>query len=439
MSLNSSDLELVTDGSAVQTVGLRFTGVDVPRGVLVTDATVQFQADEVSTDSATITIRGEASDSPGTFTTATRNVSSRPRTSTAVTWTPPGWPTVGARGEAQRTPNLSSVVQELVSRPGWATGGSLALVLTGNGRRTAEAFESGAASAPVLAITWTPGAGGPTNTAPVVDAGSDQSVTLPSSAALTGSVSDDGLPTGSTPTALWSTVSGPGTVTFADATAASTTASFSVAGDYLLRLTGSDGELSSSDTVSVTVSPSGGGGTVTTTEARMTADSDDAEERPNGSTTLNSSDLELVADGSSIQTVGLRFPSLSVPAGATILRAWIQFTTDEAKTGPASLTVVAQASDDAPTFDNSSRNVSLRPRTGASVAWSPPAWSTVGERGLPQTTPDLAAPLQEVVSRSGWAAGNAVAFLVTGTGTRTAYAFDRSAGQAPVLHVEYSS
>jgi hypothetical protein len=175
----------------------------------------------------------------------------------------------------------------------------------------------------------------------------------------------------------------------------------------------------------------------TVTEARAATSSDDAEERASGAVSLDSSDLELVADGSSVQTVGVRFPSLSVPRGATIVRAWIQFTTDEAKTGVTNLTLAAQASDNAPTFVSSSRNISLRPRTAASVAWTPPVWSTIRERGSSQQSPDLAAPLQEVVSRAGWTAGNAVAILVTGTGARTAYAFDRSAAQVPTLHVEY--
>lgn len=93
----------------------------------------------------------------------------------------------------------------------------------------------------------------PTNAAPTVSAGADQSVTMPNSANLDGTVSDDGLPSGSTVTQAWSQVSGTGTTTFGDATAVDTTASFSAAGTYVLRLTASDGALSSSDDVTVTV------------------------------------------------------------------------------------------------------------------------------------------------------------------------------------------
>ena len=98
----------------------------------------------------------------------------------------------------------------------------------------------------------------PVNQAPVVNAGNDQTITLPASASLSGGATDDGLPNppGSL-TFAWSKLSGPGTVTFGNAALAVTTASFSVDGVYVLRLTVSDGALSASDDVQVTVQPAG--------------------------------------------------------------------------------------------------------------------------------------------------------------------------------------
>jgi hypothetical protein len=101
-----------------------------------------------------------------------------------------------------------------------------------------------------------------TNQAPTVSAGPDRTITLPNTALLSGTASDDGLP--NPPAALtyaWSVVSGPGTVAFNAPGALSTTASFSASGFYALRLTASDGALSSSDVVNVTVNPASGAGT----------------------------------------------------------------------------------------------------------------------------------------------------------------------------------
>lgn len=102
----------------------------------------------------------------------------------------------------------------------------------------------------------------PNNLAPTVNAGPDQTIILSNQATLSGTVSDDGLP-GNTVTITWSKLLGPGTVTFANPSAAATTATFSEAGTYTLQLTGDDGEKSASDEVVITV---------TTTNPNLNAD-----------------------------------------------------------------------------------------------------------------------------------------------------------------------
>ena len=94
----------------------------------------------------------------------------------------------------------------------------------------------------------------PANTAPVVDAGSDVSVTLPMSITLDGTVTDDGVPN-NTLTYQWTQVSGIGQATFVDANGVDTAVSFPSDGEYVLQLTASDGALSASDLVTVTVEP----------------------------------------------------------------------------------------------------------------------------------------------------------------------------------------
>ena len=93
------------------------------------------------------------------------------------------------------------------------------------------------------------------NAAPTVDAGADAEITMPTTTyALDGTVGDDGLP--STPgsvTTTWSKLSGAGTVSFSDASAVDTTATFSAAGTYVLLLQTNDGRMQSSDTITITV------------------------------------------------------------------------------------------------------------------------------------------------------------------------------------------
>lgn len=86
-----------------------------------------------------------------------------------------------------------------------------------------------------------------------VNAGADKSITLPSnSTTLGGSVLN---PLSGTLNLSWSRVSGPGTVTFGSPASATTTATFSIAGTYTLRLTATVLLVSVSDDVVVTVNP----------------------------------------------------------------------------------------------------------------------------------------------------------------------------------------
>lgn len=91
------------------------------------------------------------------------------------------------------------------------------------------------------------------NLPPVVNAGPDQFIEFPSGATLVGVVTDDGLPNPpGARTYQWTQVSGPGTAVFGSAAALSTTATVPVKGQYVFRLTASDGSLSSYDDVVVT-------------------------------------------------------------------------------------------------------------------------------------------------------------------------------------------
>jgi hypothetical protein len=172
-------------------------------------------------------------------------------------------------------------------------------------------------------------------------------------------------------------------------------------------------------------------------EVRVAASTDDAEEKPSGSIKLSSSDLELTTDGTNQQIVGMRFTGLNIPTGASIQNAYIQFQTDETGSDPTSLAIYAEAVADAATFVDASGNISSRTPTNNSVPWSPVPWTIRGEEGPNQQTPDITAVIQEVVNQTGWSAGNSLAIIVTGTGKRTAEAYDGNQAGAPMLHVEY--
>src|SRR6266700_1056980 len=276
----------------------------------------------------------------------------------------------------------------------------------------------------------------PTNQPPTVNAGPDQSITLPASATLSGTVTDDGLPNppGAT-TVTWTKTSGPGTVTFGNANATSTSATFSAAGTYVLRLTASDSALSAFDEVQVTVATAGGGGN--TLNRQIATSLDDVEQfTADNSMYVNSSDTEMTYDGTMQQIIGFRFPNITVPQGATITRAWIDYTAKDSASSTCSLTLKAQAADNAAAFTTANNNVGGRTLGAASVAWTPSAW--VAETHY--QTPEAKTLVQEVVGRAGWVSGNALVVVVSGpvgNGTRNAWAWDGAAAKAATLHIEW--
>jgi chitodextrinase len=141
VDLASSDLELGVTGGSAQLVGMRFVGVDVPRRATILSASLQFTADETNGDAASLHIHGQAADYAAPFAAATGNVSARSITQASADWNPPDWKAVGAAGAAERSADVSSVLQEIVDRPGWFPGNALVLVVTGSGTRTAESHE----------------------------------------------------------------------------------------------------------------------------------------------------------------------------------------------------------------------------------------------------------------------------------------------------------
>lgn len=95
------------------------------------------------------------------------------------------------------------------------------------------------------------------NQPPSVYAGPGQTITLPAGALLSATVSDDGLPVGSSVTVNWRMITGPGPVVFSAPTSASTMATFATPGAYLLRIVASDSVLTSASDISIVVLPAG--------------------------------------------------------------------------------------------------------------------------------------------------------------------------------------
>ncbi|MCB0588225.1 MAG: T9SS type A sorting domain-containing protein, partial [Phaeodactylibacter sp.] len=165
----------------------------------------------------------------------------------------------------------------------------------------------------------------------------------------------------------------------------------------------------------------------------------DAEEQPTGQIRMASPDLELAQDpNSGNQVVGLRFDNLGIPQGAYITSARIQFTVEDTNNAnPAQLAITGEASDDPNFFQSNMQNVSNRPRTNAVVQWMPSEWTSAGDDGFAQQTPDLSRIIQEIVNRNGFSTNSAIVLIIEGEGRRSAESFEGYATKAPQLCIEY--
>ncbi|HEX3047688.1 MAG TPA: hypothetical protein VHY08_23250, partial [Bacillota bacterium] len=179
-----------------------------------------------------------------------------------------------------------------------------------------------------------------------------------------------------------------------------------------------------------------------TLERRVINVYDDAEENIiTGGMYLDNTDLEMIydPDGLQNQLVGIRFTSITVPKGATITTAYVQFTTDEISTGPINLMINGEDADNSQIFAGIPYNIAARIRTTAQTPWSPADWNTVGEAGLNQRTPEIKSIIQEIIDRPAWASGNSIVIIISGQNgqRRCAKSYDGSYAEAPLLHIEY--
>jgi hypothetical protein len=156
MDLGSTDLELHSDGppNDRQWVGIRFTDITIPRGAPISSAFIQFTVDGTDDEVPTnVDILGELVPNSAQFTDTLSNISSRAKTTSVVAWNNiPVWDTIGVAGAGQRTPNLASILQEIVNQPAWTPGNALSLLIRPQSgdtaatlmERTAGAFETDA-------------------------------------------------------------------------------------------------------------------------------------------------------------------------------------------------------------------------------------------------------------------------------------------------------
>lgn len=148
------------------------------------------------------------------------------------------------------------------------------------------------------------------------------------------------------------------------------------------------------------------------------------------------------AGGNPFWYSGFRFPNVTIPNGATITSAVINFTARSNFSMTAGITVdiycenVDNSADFATTAD-----VVDRARTTATAAWSAP---NTGTTDVAVNSADFTTAVKEVVDRAGWASGNALMVLLresAGTAGESAdyYFYENSTTKCALLTINYTT
>lgn len=179
---------------------------------------------------------------------------------------------------------------------------------------------------------------------------------------------------------------------------------------------------------------------------RVIASLDDAESRSSSpfDMDLTSTDLELHNGGGQGEgQIGMRWTGVTIPNGATILSAKIQFHVDEVNPNqPLTVRFRGHAHDNSPQFTSANGDLNSRTGTTAFVDWAVPHWVNVHDEGAAQLSADIKTIVQEIVNRAGWSSGNAMTIMIRewpiNTGERHAESFDGESGSSPQLQISYS-
>jgi curved DNA-binding protein CbpA len=352
------------DDFNVLTAGLRFQNITIPQGTTIDSAFIVVTSHEAKTaeDVALLTIVADASDNATTFDMESL-ITDRTETSASVDWTVDEewglWTT-------HRTPDVKSIVQEMINRSGWESGNAIAFIIKGSDEQGASEFEN--------AREWE----------------SFENIADPEEGG-------DGV---NHPERV------PKLEIYYTAPSYSLVIPIRKTGETQIEVEDENDVVI--DTITIDIS------------------TDDAEQENDEMDTTIDDDIDAGWEGDdfNVLTAGMRFQNVTIPQGAVIESAYIEVTSHEAKTAEdvAFLEIVAEASDNAATFDMESL-ISDRAETTASVDW------TVDEEwGLwtPHQTPDLSTIVQELVDRSGWQSGNAIAFIIKGSDEQGASEFENA-------------
>lgn len=158
---------------------------------------------------------------------------------------------------------------------------------------------------------------------------------------------------------------------------------------------------------------------------------DDAQQQADGSRFTNAESYLRLGN----RVVGLRFPGVTVPAGATILSAHLDIgvSRNRRDSSPTNIQIRGELVANSPDFSVDPTVVGRDTTNAVSTTWSVPRPAS-GDAIY--TSPDFAPVVQEIIDQAGWVNGQALSLILSGSGRR--YMYNNTAGSdRPRLVIQY--
>ncbi|UUY10140.1 pilus assembly protein PilY [Pseudomonas sp. J452] len=149
---------------------LRFQNVGIPQGATITSARIDFAPATSNADPLTLQVRAEKVSDASTFSAGNDFAARTPKTTALTSWTPPAWVNQSPATH-ENGPDVTAVVQEVVSTAGWCGNNAMAFYFepsAGSGSRTTYSIDGAPGLQPTLTVNYTGGTGGCLN--PIIEA-----------------------------------------------------------------------------------------------------------------------------------------------------------------------------------------------------------------------------------------------------------------------------
>ena len=480
-------------------IGLRYQNIDIPNGATILRADIGFSAKFNQAGHPTdVRFHGILHPALSTFAHSSDNIEGRPLTTGFVDWGVPGWVANESYTSNTTSPDLTTLVQEIVDQTGWTSGNPMGFRIedlsstdVSSRRRAAKSFDNpgdGPTTAPRLTVEFESeselrtgvrfskvsipqgatitGAYLDFQTADPVDNSDDANYAVhieyeDDAVAYTDASHDLSSRNWSTPNTVWyppDVISGEDqTFTTPDLKSlvqnvvdrpgwcGGNALSFSLVGAGQRAIKTFDTDPTKAPVLRVTFDTSSiaaGGGCNQKTQSFQTEHSkDDAVELETGAMSLGGSlTIGSRNDAGDPNLVGLRFPGVAVPEGAEVEHAVLEFVARAASSSAVTVNIHGDAGASMARFENVSSSISdttFRSRSTASVSWTPEAVVS----GQIVQSADVTDIVKEITDSSGsWRKNNSMGFYLSrasGTGLRSMHSYNTSAFKAPRLRVTW--